>query len=623
MTLRSRSRVILLLLGAAVLVLTVLMPVLVVRHVSRELEEHIEASVSAELSAANNAIVSADSKLATAASFPLFKYGWDIVSQYSTSTINQATTSLYYFFAYDPEFRDGLYLLDANCSILWELAPHTLSPEDLKLIDSRFDAHFASSAEKTSAVIFINNGESHRAYIAHQIKSESGITQGYFLGDITSYLSDTLLHHSTLFSSLSVNLEKSHHPFLMNASGEVFVPVKTNNSLKRFLTKATFSAISQAQKEKTEGTLHGLFGGPDSSAFVVYSSIADGGIILADIDSISKKAYLLSTPLIWYMLGVLTLLVSIGMLIVLYFLRLIKPLDDLTQQALQIAEGNLTTDFCTEESGEVGVLASALSAMKSELATFHEQLPATEKLAALGQMSASIAHELNNPMAIIKGNIELLEMEAMSLSKYDPEMALACRMKMEKIKVAVSRSSAIISSLLSFSRRDAFHLVPTELNGLIQESLQFFEFTNKKATVQVQLKLGSALIVEIDPTQLQQVVINLLTNAAQALSHSPQPRTIIVATGQYGNDSCFISVSDNGPGIDSTLHSKVFEPFFTTKDVGKGTGLGLSICHGIVSRHGGSITLDSKPGNGASFVVRLPLHAKSSSCGINPVPIAQ
>lgn len=225
-----------------------------------------------------------------------------------------------------------------------------------------------------------------------------------------------------------------------------------------------------------------------------------------------------------------------------------------------------------------------------------DELIHSEKMSAIGQLVSGVAHELNNPMGIIMGYADLLE-EAASNDKYATYAA--------RIWEAAQRASGIVKNLLTLSRKQPHKTELVSLNDVVRSVLEILAHPLKLSKIQGLYELQSGLRDVIgDRQELQQVFLNLVTNAMQAMEGREDAR-LAIRTFNDGKNVKAI-VSDNGPGIPAWMHSKIFEPFFTTKPVGKGTGLGLSICHGIITDLHGTMRVESEPGSGASFIIELP-----------------
>ena len=241
-----------------------------------------------------------------------------------------------------------------------------------------------------------------------------------------------------------------------------------------------------------------------------------------------------------------------------------------------------------------------------------DQLIQSEKMSAIGQLIAGIAHDLNNPLASVVGFADFLAESG------DVPPALAEPLRV--IRQEAERAATIVKNLLSFARRQEGERLPQQLQPLLESVLALLR------NEMMALKVETTLIVEphipdieMNPNQIKQVFVNLLTNAAQAIASTGRGGHITV-TAKRWLDGVAVSVADDGPGITDDLLPRVFEPFFTTKTEGEGTGLGLSICQGIVKEHGGRITLESSVGVGATFTVEL-LSGSRPQRPSQPVPV--
>jgi two-component system NtrC family sensor kinase len=220
-------------------------------------------------------------------------------------------------------------------------------------------------------------------------------------------------------------------------------------------------------------------------------------------------------------------------------------------------------------------------------------------LAALGRLVSGIAHELNNPLTSIMGYTQLLLGRGLA----DEHMAEA-----RKIFQEAERARRIVKNLLFFAREATPERSQVDLNEVVERTLALRSYELKIENIAIETDLFPNLPCTMaDPYQLQQVVLNLLVNAEQALMESRGRGTVRISTGYAGGDCLTLEVADDGPGMLGEVASRIFEPFFTTKAPGDGTGLGLSIVYGIVQQHGGEILLDSRPGAGSKFRVELPL----------------
>ncbi len=233
-----------------------------------------------------------------------------------------------------------------------------------------------------------------------------------------------------------------------------------------------------------------------------------------------------------------------------------------------------------------------------ELARQRESIYQREKLAALGSLLAGVSHELNNPLSVVVARAVLLEEHG------EPATQAAA----VKIRTAAERCARIVRTFLAMARQQRPERGPVDIREVVDAALDIAAYALRTSGVEVEVDCPSDLPrVLADADQLHQVMLNLLINAQQALQDRPLPRRIRVA-GRFdvGRRVLAVTVSDNGPGVPSSLRARVFEPFFTTKPTGVGTGVGLAVSLGIVEAHGGTLTVDASPEGGAEFTVSLP-----------------
>jgi PAS domain S-box-containing protein len=240
-----------------------------------------------------------------------------------------------------------------------------------------------------------------------------------------------------------------------------------------------------------------------------------------------------------------------------------------------------------------------------------QQLRQAEKLSALGQLVAGVAHELNNPLAVVMGYSQLFVK--------NPKLDERVRKDLQKVLHESERAAKIVRNLLTFARPREPHMTMVDINRTVVDSLDTRDMQVQRAKVEVVRRLGKDLPPTMaDAGQIEQVLVNLFTNAIQALENRPDKRVVEIAT-EYSDNRIRIIVADNGPGIPDAVVERIFDPFFSTKGPGKGTGLGLSICYSIVEEHKGMIRVETKPGRGTRFIVELPVVKSHEST--QPAPV--
>jgi C4-dicarboxylate-specific signal transduction histidine kinase len=252
--------------------------------------------------------------------------------------------------------------------------------------------------------------------------------------------------------------------------------------------------------------------------------------------------------------------------------------------------------------GDLRETTQEMERREQELRDKQEQLVQAGKLATLGELTTGVAHELNNPLnniGLFIGNAT----DQLRLGLLDPKRL---EHELEKALEQVRKATAIISHLRTFGRAAPVSVERVDVDEVIERSLSLMQEQLRLRGIEIELDLCvDELIVHGNAIQLEQVFINLLTNARDVLEESPQ-KTIRIATESDGEE-IRIAFADTGTGIAPEVEQRIFDPFFTTKEVGTGTGLGLSITYSIVKEHGGEITISSEPGGGARFLIALPV----------------
>ena len=258
-------------------------------------------------------------------------------------------------------------------------------------------------------------------------------------------------------------------------------------------------------------------------------------------------------------------------------------------------------------STTIGITRLTVNRLKeadSQMDMLNAQLMQSDKLAALGKMAAGVAHEINNPLAVILQKTgwmeDLLAEEDFKNSKNLEELKISIK----KIEEHVERARKVVHNMLGFARRMEPRLEDVDVNETLKQTISILDNYARINNIEIRTDLAQDLpIIASDQAQLQQVFLNLISNAIDAIG---KEGLIAVRSGRSGQE-LQVRISDNGRGIPEELQKKVFDPFFTTKEKEKGTGLGLWISYSIIEKMGGTIDLKSKPGEGTTFTVKLPI----------------
>jgi C4-dicarboxylate-specific signal transduction histidine kinase len=290
--------------------------------------------------------------------------------------------------------------------------------------------------------------------------------------------------------------------------------------------------------------------------------------------------------------------------------RQTERLDNSRRALLHILQGSHKDNLRLEASrkamihimGDLQETTAEIQRREQELRDKQEQLVQAGKLATLGELTTGVAHELNNPLnnigLFVANAIDLLELGVGNKKQIGGEL----RHAMQQVR----KASEIISHLRTFGRAAPVSREPVCLRQVIDRALSLMQEQLRLREIEVTVDLGPEDPVVIgNPIQLEQIFMNLLTNARDAMADSPRKQIRI--SGSVGSGAVEVAFADTGHGVAPGLERRIFDPFFTTKEVGKGTGLGLSITYGIVKDHGGTISVESRPNEGATFIIRLPL----------------
>jgi len=275
-----------------------------------------------------------------------------------------------------------------------------------------------------------------------------------------------------------------------------------------------------------------------------------------------------------------------------------RPIISLVAASAKVAGGDMSVRVPEKGRGELRQLSEAFNRMVAELQSTQDELLHARNLASIGQLAAGVAHEINNPLGTIMLYSDILNREVPPDSTIKDDLQMISR--------EATRCKEIVTALLNFARQSRVMAQETDVNGLVRELASDLERLPLYEKVVIVQKLAPDLpVIQADPTQLRQVLVNLANNAAEAM---PEGGTLTFTTAlDPAGDRVHISVEDTGIGIPPEHIPKLFTPFFTTKPIGRGTGLGLAITYGIVKMHRGQITVQSQVGKGTRFTVILPV----------------
>jgi len=322
-----------------------------------------------------------------------------------------------------------------------------------------------------------------------------------------------------------------------------------------------------------------------------------------------------------------------------------RPIRKLVAGTRAVAAMQLDTPIVIDTSQELGELALSFNAMRErlmsamndlnkltadletkveqrtqQLKAAHQKLLQTDRLASLGQLSASVAHEINNPLSGVL-NLAMLMQRILKEDGIPRERIPEYRKYLSQVVNETSRVGRIVSDLLAFSRRSKPQTTMADLNNIIRTTVSLVSHKLSLANVVVDEALKEDLpALWCDGSQIQQVVMNLVMNAAEATS-TKEGGKVRVSTGlSQDRSSIIMEVQDDGEGIQQENLSKIFDPFFTTKGEGKGVGLGLAVVYGVINAHGGDIEVESTVGKGTKFRVILPLGGKGDTAETPAIP---
>ena len=395
---------------------------------------------------------------------------------------------------------------------------------------------------------------------------------------------------------------KVFETFLIDGTGEFLAHTKT----EQVTSHAKPTGLPRLDELVSEGSLGTSVEFTRNGVEMVggFAKVQIGDIIVG-VQIPRAAAYLSARELLQSLLWVALALLTISALLSIFWSRhLTRPIEELSRAAQVVGQGDFDIHVEPQSRDEIGMLAESFNKMASELKTreaaldaAHKQLIQSEKMAAFGQLGAGIAHEVKNPLAGILGYAQL------SLRKTKDGDLLYTNLKI--IEKETKRCKGIIDNLMKFARQETVHLTATNINSVVEDALTIVDHQLTINGVKLERKLAADL-PEImgDGNQIQQVLMNLMINAQQAMDGNKGSITLSTSLAEPGHIE--VRVIDTGPGMPEEVRTKIFEPFFTTKPAGKGTGLGLSVSYGIIKDHKGDIRVESELNAGTTFIITLP-----------------
>lgn len=330
------------------------------------------------------------------------------------------------------------------------------------------------------------------------------------------------------------------------------------------------------------------------------------GQVESQITLIARDVERAERQLLWALLFLTigALVIAAGVTIFSY--RALAPLSRLTDGVIAVGSGDLRQRVEISGSGEIGALAQEFNRMVERLVEREERLVRSERLAAIGRVASKVTHEIRNPLNVLRLNAEMLWEDLGELG--DSEATAEPQRQLKSMTEVLERLEALTEEYLQFARLPKPSMEMADLNEIIEDFFGFQKHDLDARGIDARVELAGDLPqLELDEAQIQQVLTNLVRNACEAMSDGG----VLSVKTQLGDDQILLLVNDEGEGMDPESLEYIFDPFFTTKE--RGTGLGLPLAQQIVNEHGGLIEVESDPGKGTLFTLRLPTKRTNSS----------
>ncbi len=297
-----------------------------------------------------------------------------------------------------------------------------------------------------------------------------------------------------------------------------------------------------------------------------------------------------------FLWSVVAILVGIFVPFIMFF-KIFRPLKIIKRATQDIAQGQFSTIEVVDTRDEMHRVMVAFNTMVKELQIRQDQLVQSQKLSSIGTLSAGIAHQLNNPLNNIYTSCQI------AIDEFDSDDRKFIRQMLRNIDQETIRARDVVQGLLEFSREKEFALRTENLLVVVNKAVSLVQ-SQVPASINLSIDVPGDLNLPLDSQRLQEVFLNLIINASQAITDFGS----ITISARTENDHVLIDVHDTGSGIPPEIVDRLFDPFFSTKEEGQGTGLGLSIAYGIIQKHHGDISVASEQDKGTTFTIKLPLH---------------
>ena len=529
-------------------------------------------------------------KLNSIGELPGLRYGLQSLATVPQGVQAPFWTTLHYLFFQSDIFTSGVALVDIQGRVLWSEPPDTDLLGTLYASPDSVNQALAPGDLATSSYTWWVGERSQELLIVRPLADGDGSRVGALIGAIP-------FDHPEIQAILRRSPADKGTGQLVDSAGRVVASTDPARQLQ------TLRYWQQSPSKTTLNIVNGDFVAvtPVRSSPLTVTIDQNATVAFAPIERLQTSVTQLHFGFTVLLMGALAFSFR-------YFTR---PIEALTHAASRIAAGDLTHHFALPRGDEIGVLSRTLDDMRTKLSASYELLLRSEKMSMMGQVVAGIAHELNNPLTIVIGNVQLMMLQ----EKNEKTVQWLSR-----VQGGAERASQIVKNLLIFARQKAPERRLIDINSVITKTLDLRLYELRINNIEVSVDLDPSLPETMaDPHQLQQVFLNLLVNAENAMSEA-HGKGLLRIKSQQEDGHLQILFSDNGPGISNENIRRVFDPFFTTKPVGKGTGLGLSICQGIIAEHGGSIDLDNTVGRGCTFAVTIPIQQRERSAAVAAAP---